>query len=190
MFLVSMLTMTASSVYLAYVHSQPANLVVGALTFYLVATAWVTVFRTNQRTGLFEVVAVVVVVTIAATALRFGLEAADATSGRLDGTAPANFYFVAAIAAGFGVFDAKAILHGGLVGRQRILRHLWRMCFAMFIATLSFFVGQPQIFPESLRGSLLLASPVIAVAIVTTFWLVRVRFRRGDRVHSRHAPAE
>jgi hypothetical protein len=33
------------------------------------------------------------------------------------------------------------LLRGGVVGTQRVARHLWRMCFGLFIAAGSFFLG-------------------------------------------------
>jgi hypothetical protein len=37
--------------------------------------------------------------------------------------------------------DLLMLLRGGLFGRQRIVRHLRRMCFGLFVATGSFFPG-------------------------------------------------
>jgi hypothetical protein len=50
------------------------------------------------------------------------------------------------------------------------------MCVALLIAAFSFFLGQPQVFPASVRGSALLYIPEIAVLGLMIFWLVRVRF--------------
>lgn len=179
LFFLSMLSMSTSAVYLAAVYDQPINIVVGALMFYLVATGWMTVKRVEGNTGLFEIGALVMVVVIAATALAFGLEVTNGLVIHHDakGETPAeNFYKWALIAVIFAIFDVKAILNGGVSGSQRISRHLWRMCFVMLIATLSFFLGQQQVFPEFLRGSYLLTGPVVVVATVTTFWLFRVQF--------------
>ena len=69
------------------------------------------------------------------------------------------------------------ILRRGVTGAQRIARHLWRLCFALFIAAGSFFLGQPQVFPVSLRGSPLLILVSVAPLGFLLFWLVRVRLR-------------
>jgi hypothetical protein len=91
---------------------------------------------------------------------------------------------MAAIAATFAVFDVKAIMRGGVSGAPRLSRHLWRLGFALFIATLSLFVGQPQVFPERLRDSHLLVGPVLLVAAMVLFWLVKIRLRsRRDYPH-------
>jgi len=53
------------------------------------------------------------------------------------------------------------LVRGGVSGRQRVVRHLWRMCFGLFIATGSFFIGQPQVFPAFIRRTNLLFIPGI-----------------------------
>src|SRR6266404_4148913 len=52
-FVISMLTMAASAVYLAIVKHQMNNVGGGILTFYLVATAWVTARRRDGETSTF-----------------------------------------------------------------------------------------------------------------------------------------
>jgi hypothetical protein len=59
---------------------------------------------------------------------------------------------------------------------SRIARHLWRMCFSLFIASGSFFLGQPQVFPEPLRESLFLYGAALAPLPIMLFWLGKIRF--------------
>ena len=47
--------------------------------------------------------------------------------------------------------DLRWWWRGTLTPRQRIARHLWRMCIAFFIATGSFFLGQMDVLPVALR---------------------------------------
>jgi hypothetical protein len=78
--------------------------------------------------------------------------------------------------------DLRVMWAGGIQGARRIARHLWRMCFALFIAAASFFLGQPQVFPAPLRRSGVLAIPVLLVLLLLVYWMARVlltrRFRR------------
>jgi hypothetical protein len=60
--------------------------------------------------------------------------------------------------------------------RQRLLRHLWRMCFGWGIATVSFFLGQQQVFPARLRGSIVLVLLAVFPVVLLVFWYVKVRF--------------
>jgi hypothetical protein len=68
------------------------------------------------------------------------------------------------------------LVRGGVFGAHRIVRHLWRMCFGLFIATGSFFIGQQQVFPAFLRKTNVLFVPAILPLILLIFWLFRVRF--------------
>ena len=76
-------------------------------------------------------------------------------------------------------FDARLLLAGTLRGGHRLARHLWRLGFALWIATMSFFLGQPRVFPDFLRQNVgLRAIPVLVVALVVGYWLVRVLRKR------------
>lgn len=60
----------------------------------------------------------------------------------------------------------------------RLSRHLWRMTFALWIATTSLFLGQMRFFPEVLRSPPLLALPVLWVAGTLVYWLLRMARQR------------
>ena len=66
-----------------------------------------------------------------------------------------------------------------LTAGERIRRHLWRMCFAFFIATGSFFLGQQKIMPLAVRGSPILFGLAFAPFAVMLFWLVRLRYPKS-----------
>lgn len=177
-FFVSMLTMAAIGASVAPFLPQPqrGSAIGGVITFYLVATAWATVRRKQGTVGRFEVGALVVAISAASADVVLGLQAANSPTGMLEG-APAPAYFVfASIAGGAAAGDLRMILKGGLRGAQRIARHLWRMCVAVLIAAFSFFLGQQQVFPESLRGSFWLFVPEMVVLGLMIFWLCRVLF--------------
>ena len=67
------------------------------------------------------------------------------------------------------------LVRGTLSPRQRVARHLWRMCFAFFIATGSFFLGQQDVMPQAVRGSPILFVLAFAPFAIMIFWLVRIR---------------
>jgi len=73
------------------------------------------------------------------------------------------------------VGDFRMML-SGLSKRNRILRHLWRMCFGLFVATASFFLGQQQVFPAVLRGSILLVILAVFPLGLLIYWFFRVRY--------------
>ena len=74
--------------------------------------------------------------------------------------------------------DIRMLVRGGISGTPRIARHLWRMCFGLFIASGSFFLGQQQVFPPAIRKQYILAPLAILPLVLLIYWLVRVRIRK------------
>src|SRR5580700_1026610 len=87
-FVIAMLILSASGVILAIMKSQPGNILGGTLTFYLVATAWVTARRRDSKPGIFDGGALLVVLEVTACQLTFGLEAALSQTGLKFGYPP------------------------------------------------------------------------------------------------------
>jgi len=73
--------------------------------------------------------------------------------------------------------DLRAIRAGGLRGSRRLARHLWRMCFGLFIATGSLFLGQMKFIPEPVRIVPLLLVLGFAPILFLFYWMWRVRVR-------------
>jgi hypothetical protein len=81
--------------------------------------------------------------------------------------------------------DVRVLRSGSIDGRRRIKRHLWRMCFAMWVAAASFFWGPPNRVPELIRYPLLLPIPVLAPIAVMFYWQRRLRVKRTAVVTTR-----
>lgn len=176
-FFIAMLIMSLSGAHLASIKPDAGTAIMGLLTFYLVTTAWMTAIRREGESGRFEIVAMLAALALAVSALAAGFEAAVSMRGVKHGY-PAGFYFIVAGAASLLAFgDFRVTARRGIAGVQRLRRHLWRMCFALFIAAGSLFLGQPMVFPEPIRGTALLFAPVLLVIGTMVFWLIRVRRR-------------
>jgi len=180
-FVTTMLSLAASGVYLAVVKSQPGNVLGGVLTFYLVATAWVTARRKSEEAGIFDGAALVVISALGTVALTWGLEAANSPTGLKHEYPPGPYLFLGSVAVVAAIGDVRMLVRRGVSGAQRIARHLWRMCFALFIASASVFLARQHLFPELLRktGMLFLLSVLPLLAMI--FWLVRVLFTKAYR---------
>ena len=153
---------------------EPGSPVVGIFVCYFVLTSWVTARRRDGTSGKFE---------IAACAVALGLAALifwDTLAGNSTTPAGPGPGFVAAgLCLLAGLLDLNTILRKKLTAAQRLSRHLWRMCFAFFIATGSFFLGQQDILPAAVRGSPMLFVLGFAPIAVMAFWLVRLRFAKA-----------
>jgi hypothetical protein len=90
-------------------------------------------------------------------------------------------FFIAAIVGLAIVGDIRVLWSGALRGAARIARHLWRMCFALFIATGSFFLGQADEFPEALRIWPVLIMLALAPLVLLLYWMWRIRVRKSLR---------
>jgi hypothetical protein len=185
-FVVSMMILSSSGVYLAVVKSQPGNILGGTLTFYLVATAWMTARRKDGELGIFDWAALLVVLAVAACQLTFGLEAAYSLTGLKYDYPPWPYFFMGSVAALALAGDVRMLAHGGISGAQGIARHLWRMCFALFIAAASIFLARQQVFPAFLQKTGVLYFLSFLPVLLMSFWLIRVRFANAYK--KRRAP--
>lgn len=146
----------------------------GVITLYFVATAWVAARRRDGQAGRLEIGAFVV-----ALACGPGLLALAYITGAPE---PENPYVATARLILCGVLalaaagDLSVVLRRGVSGAQRIARHLWRMCFAFFIALGSFAAQGADALPEVIPGPQLLLASILLVLGVMVFWLVRVLF--------------
>jgi uncharacterized membrane protein len=175
-FFASMLGMSAAGAYLAFMRSEMNNVFGGLLTFYLVATAGVTARRRERGTRIFDFGALLVASTLGAFILTYGIEAAASPTGMKDGLPAGIYFFLASVALISAGGDVRMLARGGLTGTPRLVRHLWRMCFAWFIASGSLFLARPHLFPALMRTTHTLVLLGILPLLLMVFWLVRVRF--------------
>jgi uncharacterized membrane protein len=154
---------------------QKLNVIVGLFTVYLVVSALLTV-RRSSGPGKWDWAAMGFALAVGLLSLAIVVGSVGRAQVWWFPAVPAFVFGTVALLCALG--DFRMIRAGGLQGRPRIARHLWRMCFAMFIASGSFFLGQSKVFPEALRIIPLLALPVMLVLAVMAFWWVRISFAR------------
>jgi len=188
-FVASMLSMGAAAVYLAIVRHQPNNIGGGILTVYLIGTAWLTARRGDRETSRFDWVALLIPLAIGVLTWVNGVKVVRSGASSQDGVPVGMSFFMGSVCLLAAAGDVRMLVGGGVSGAKRIARHLWRMCFGLFIAAGSFFMGPsnrplrllsavgigkhlpPAFFSTSLYLVLTLLPLVLLI-----FWLVRVRF--------------
>jgi uncharacterized membrane protein len=154
------------------------NVPAGLLTAYLVITSLATVRPPTAGSRWLNVGGLLVALAVALSSFTFAFEAI-ANGGMREGMPAFPFVMFGVVALLGSLGDVRVIRSGALRGAHRLARHLWRMCFALFIAALSFFIGQAQVFPKPIRIRPLLALPVLLVLVTMFYWLWRVRARRS-----------
>ncbi|MBA2706909.1 MAG: hypothetical protein H0U59_03790 [Gemmatimonadaceae bacterium] len=180
-FVYSMLVLALTGAVLGVLKSQRLNAAQGVLTFYLVTTAFLTVRRRSDGFPWIDAGAMLVAFTVGLYEVTLGFEALNSPRGTMDGVPAGAAFTFATVALLAALGDVRMMMVRGLQGAQRIARHLWRMCFALFVATGSFFLGQSQVFPKPIRIVPLLAVPALLPLVLMLYWLVRVLFTKWYR---------
>ena len=109
---------------------------------------------------------------------RYAAFANAVSQGRGGPQVPATLFLATALLlAALG--DLRILRGAVLEGPRRIARHLWRMCFAFWTATASFFLGQMDELPAGLQKPALLAIPAMLPLLLMGYWLWRVRVRKA-----------
>lgn len=180
-FVAAMLVMTGTAVVMAlFLRPNPVNVMAGSLTFYLVSTSLLTVRRTVPQSRRLLTGLMLVAFGLSAYAFALAAEALGDARGRVGGVPAPPLLMFGVVGLAAALLDARLLRAGAIDGAARIARHLWRMGFALWIATASFFLGQAKFFPEPVRKSGLLAVPVLLVLVLLLYWLVRT-LRRARR---------
>ena len=153
--------------------SITVNVVAGLMTFYFVTTGLLTVRPRAQESLWIDRAAVAFVLTVSVLAFAAGLDMMR--RGRPE-AAPSFIFGIVGLLAATG--DIRVLRGRVMQGARRIARHLWRLCFAMWVAAASFFWGPPRRVPEVLRIPELQAVAVLLPIAVMLYWLWRLRGRK------------
>lgn len=173
-FVYAMLSMSLSGAIMAIGGRGTAlNVPAGLVTAYLVTTSLLTVRPASAGSRRVERGAMVAAVAIGLSTI--ALAFVSAARGNAGFAFPQLIFGALALSASAG--DRRMLRAGGLQGTDRIRRHLWRMCTALFIAAASFFLGPVRRIPEPLRIPALRLIPFVVMATMA-YWLWRYRRKR------------
>jgi hypothetical protein len=193
LFVCAMLALGTSAAILGFRKSGPAdsNVFAGLMIAYFVITALTTVRPVSRWTHYINIAALTVVVGLAMLDIVGGLKAFNSPRGALNGVPFGMFFFIAALKVLAAVGDVRVLRFGMPKGGPRLARHLWRMCFALFIAAGSFFSIRERvakILPEPFTAAPVRALPIVLLFGAMFYWLWRVRRLGTTTVVLRHDP--
>jgi uncharacterized membrane protein len=182
LFVYAMVTMGFSGSVLALRQSFfNANVLCGFMSAYFVITALTTVRPVSAWTRRLDVAALIVALALTVIDMVLGFTALGNPRRTLNGVPFFMLFFLATITALAAAGDIRLMWSGARRGGARLARHLWRMCFALFIAAGSFFSIRSRvarILPEPFTTPGMRALPVLLVFVAMFYWLWRVRGRR------------
>jgi uncharacterized membrane protein len=187
LFVYAMLVMGLTASILEYLQSAAATNVVAALmSLYFVGTALTTVRPASRWTRVINLAALTVAVGLAFVAIVGGVKAVN-SPGLSSGGVPFRTigvmsFILATVLILAAAGDVRIMRSSMPRGGPRLARHLWRMCFALFIAAGSFFSIRERvakILPEPFTTAPMRALPILLLFGAMFYWLWRVRSRRA-----------
>ena len=121
----------------------------------------------EKKIGVFDIVAFIVISVISAN---FFYAAITSEPGFM----VTMFYIFGSVALLAALLDLNMIIRGGISGAHRIARHLWRMCYALLGAVLSFVANTSDKWPNFIDANL----PIYLLIVIIFYWLIRVLFTK------------
>jgi hypothetical protein len=181
LFVCAMLVMGCSASILGFRKSPTdGNVFAGFMVAYFVGTALTTVRPVSWWTRGFNVAALMVAVGLAFGDILGGVEAFNSPGGSRNGVPFPMLFFIATVMILAAIGYVRTMRSGVPRGAPRLARHLWRRCFALFIAAGSFFSVRERvakILPEPFTTAPMRALPILLLFGAMFYWLCRLRRR-------------
>lgn len=181
-FVYAMLVMGISASIMAF-RKDPndGNVTAGLLTAYFVVTALTAVRPPSPDMKWLTIGALTLAAILSLRMFAGGVIAWQAPRHMLNGVPALMMFFLGSVLALAAAGDVRVLRSGPLKGRQRLSRHLWRMCFAFFIAAGSFFSIRARvatILPDAINVLPLRMALILLPFVAMFYWLWRIRGKR------------
>lgn len=171
-FTVSMLIMLFSGGVAGWLKRSPDDVLMAALVMYSVFTAWLTVHRRAGKTGVLEYLAL-------AYLLLWLLVTLAIDPAWVLVRDPKFYTIMPTFAAGFAAGDVYNLVRG-FGPRQRLARHIWRICFSQIWAAMAFGDKVIKMMDSSHEEMpYVLFGPGVVVLCVMFYWLFRIYRKPG-----------
>lgn len=186
LFVYAMLVMGITASILEFLKSAAfGNIAAALMSIYFVGTALTTVRAPSRWTRVIDMATLVLAIGLASIAFLAGVRGIN-TPGLSSGGVPHRTIAVMSFILAFvltlsAIGDLRVLISGLPKGGRRLSRHLWRMCFALFIAAGSFFSIRERvarILPEPFTTGWMRALPILVLFGAMFYWMWRVRRRR------------
>jgi uncharacterized membrane protein len=177
-FVYAMIATGITAAGIALYEGKPAG---GVVIVYFVFTAWIAVRPLTPASRRVHLAFMVMAFALAAGEYARASTALGRPGNQIDGVPAGMMIFMGTVLLLGAIGDARMLRAGGLQGSRRVARHLWRMCFGLFIASGSFFLGQMKLIPEPVRSVPVLVALGVSPLLMLLYWMWRVRFRQNLR---------
>jgi hypothetical protein len=175
LFVYAMLAMVLGATVLYLARGAEGQALGALLPAYFVVTALRTVRPADAAPGCPDRALALLAFVIGVGLVAMGMDALGNPGGTADGVPGGALLLNGIIALAACAGDVRWMRSGGTRGAPRLARHLWRMCFGLWMATGAFFLGQADELPAPLRIYPLLAVPAVLPLVAMAWWLWRLR---------------
>jgi uncharacterized membrane protein len=181
-FLCAMIAMGGAAVGIA-VYEGKESVAGGALTAYLVFTAWTTLRPLPAAGRQVDIALMLLAFTFAVLGYVQAFTALGRPGNQIEGVPAGMLLFMTTIVLLAAIGDARMIRAGGIQGTRRLARHLWRMCYGLFIATGSFVAQLVRMtfMPQWMRSVPVILVLAAGPLVVLVYWMWRVRLKQNLR---------
>lgn len=174
-FTISMLIMLISGFVAALIKESIDDMFLSTVVIYTVFTAWLTPHHKNNETGLLEHLALGWILAIAIAAFFMQANSNDPFT-------PSIYLFWAGFAVMCAFGDVGNLLRAGISGKQRIIRHVWRIGFSLVWAALALADKIVKMLGSNVNDLpqeqllYIVAVPTILILLVVLYWIVNIWF--------------
>jgi hypothetical protein len=189
--LVFVCAMIASGLTVAGIYAYEGRSIGGGVVLvYFALTAYTAVKPLPRAGRQMDIALMVLAFAFASAGYNQAFIALGRRGHQIDGVPAGMMFFLNTILLLAAIGDLRLVRAGAFHGTRRLARHLWRMCFSLFIASGSFFLGQMKFIPKPIRIQPLLLLLGVSPLLMLLYWMWRVRLRHNLRGMITKKPTE
>jgi uncharacterized membrane protein len=174
-YVIAMLVLGTTGTYVAIMRDVPLSILNGLVLCYFVLSALNIAWQPANRVNVFDKLLFVFAFAITAGFVWYAYQTTLVADGKLGGFSIHAYIVFGSVMALCSVADYRFIKKGGLSGKDKLVRHLWRMFFPLFMSTAAFFLGQAQHLPEGFQRIEFLLTPVVLVIVTAIYWVIKTQ---------------
>lgn len=173
-YVVAMLALGLTGTYVALVREVPLSMLNGLVLCYFVLSSLNLIWQPPQQTNVFDKLLFGFVLLIVVGFVWYSYLTTQVEGGELGGFGIAPYLAFGSVMLFCCIGDVRYLKNGGASGNRRLVRHLWRMFFPLFMSTAAFFLGQAKHLPEAVQKIEILLFPVLLVILSLIYWVTKV----------------
>lgn len=173
-YVVSMLLLGLTGTIVALEREVPLSMMNGLVLCYFVLSALNIIWQPANRSNSYDKLLLLFAAMLTMGFAWFSYQTTQNHDGKLGGFGIAAYIAFGSVMAFCTIADYRYVKRGGLSGSSRLVRHLWRMFFPLFMSTAAFFLGQSKHLPQALQQIEFVLAPVVLVILAAIYWIIKV----------------